>query len=54
MRRSVIVGHRLPGIAQLKQIPRIGVPVDELPGRDVAKELEYGKHSSANNFNEAV
>ena len=46
--------HSFPGIEHLKHIARVGVPVDVLPGGDLAKELEYGNHSSANNFGEAV
>ena len=46
--------HSFPGIEMLKQIARVGVPVDVLPGGDLAKELEYGNHSTANNFGEAV
>ena len=46
--------HSFPGIEMLKQIARVGVPVDVLPGGDLAKELEYGNHSRANNFGVAA
>ena len=46
--------HKCPGIDHLKRIARVGVPVDVLPGGDLTKELEYGNHSSASTFDEAV
>ena len=46
--------HSFPGINTLKPIALIGVPVDVLPGGDLAKELAYENHSSAENIVEAV
>ena len=39
--------HSFPGIDNLKHIARVGVPVDVLSGGDLAKELAYENHSSA-------
>ena len=46
--------HSLPGIDNLKHIACVGVPVDVLPGGDLAKELAYENHSSEGKIVEAV
>ena len=46
--------HSFPGIDNLKQIARVGVPVDVLPGGDLAKGLAYENHPSTETIVKAV
>ena len=39
--------HRIDQFALLEQIARVGVPVDVGPGGNLARELAYGNHNSA-------
>ena len=46
--------HSFPAIDNFKYIARVEVPVDVLPGGDLAEELAYENHSSAGKIVEAV
>ena len=46
--------HQYPGIDNSRHVARVGMPVNVQPGGNLMKELTYGNHSSAQNFNVAV